>query len=351
MITLITGLPGNGKTLYALAWLKARAEKEGRQVFYSGIADLKLPWIEHAAEEWESLPPGSIIVIDEAQRVFRPRLHGTKVPGFVAALETHRHKGVDLVLITQHPMLVDANVRRLAGQHFHVVRKFGTQFATIHEWGSVKENCDKVREDSTKHEFRYPKEAFGWYKSAEVHTHKRRIPLRVWLFLALPLVIAGAIYGFVHKINAIGDKAVPGTAVAPAASSPGQHGATAQQRGPAKLTQAEYVAQFAPRIAGLAYTAPVYDDVTKPQRAPYPAACVSMGERCGCYTQQGTALEVPRPLCESIVAKGFFVGWDRREPPEARAQAIDRIEARDKPQVPGLISLGGNPRAHILSDR
>ncbi len=33
-------------------------------------------------------------MIDEAQRVFRPRPAGSKVPDYIQELETHRHKGI-----------------------------------------------------------------------------------------------------------------------------------------------------------------------------------------------------------------------------------------------------------------
>lgn len=342
MITLITGLPGNGKTLYALAMVKDLAAKEDRPVFYSGIADIKLPWIEHDATRWMELAPRSIMVIDEVQRVMRPRMHGTTVPDFVAALETHRHKGLDLVLITQHPSLVDANVRRLVGRHLHVVRKFGTQFATIHEWGSVKDNCDKNRSDSIRHEWRYPKEAFGWYKSAEAHTVKRRIPFKVWALLAVPVVVIG---GFWVGLTSYGSSKPK-----PANTSSSGVVATAPAAGqPARLTPAQYVDQFQPRVAGLAYTAPAYDEVTKPVRAPYPAACVRSEARCGCYSQQGTRLDVPKAMCEAIVGGGFFIPWDEREPPEARHAAAERLQASEvfRAEVaPGLINLGG-PAAEV----
>jgi len=81
MIEQITGLPGAGKTLITLARVKELAEKENRQVYYNGITDLKLPWIElDKGEDWYKVPPGSIVVIDEAQRVFRPRGAGAQVP-------------------------------------------------------------------------------------------------------------------------------------------------------------------------------------------------------------------------------------------------------------------------------
>ena len=192
MIELITGLPGNGKSLYAITRTKERGEKEGRPVYYSGITDCMVPgWIECDPQKWFELPKGSIIIIDEVQRVMRPRQHGTTVPDFVAKLETHRHLGVDLVLITQHPMLLDSNVRRLVGRHLHIIRKFGSHQAVAHEWSSVKEGCDKNREGSIQHHWQFPKEAFNLYKSAELHTQKRRIPFKVWLLLALSFIVGG----------------------------------------------------------------------------------------------------------------------------------------------------------------
>lgn len=46
MITLTTGVPGSGKSLYTISQVKEKAEKENRPVYYSGITDLKLPWVE-----------------------------------------------------------------------------------------------------------------------------------------------------------------------------------------------------------------------------------------------------------------------------------------------------------------
>jgi zona occludens toxin len=343
MITLITGLPGNGKTLYALTWLREKATKEGRDVYYSGIADLKLPWIEHDPQKWFELPKGSIIVIDEVQRVMRPRQHGTTVPEFVAKLETHRHLGVDLVLITQHPMLLDSNVRRLVGQHFHVVRKFGTHNATIHEWGSVKESCDKSREDSTPHHWRYPKDVFALYKSAEAHTHKMRIPMRVWIFLALPFVIGGLVWVLYGNLMGRTKLKEPGGAAgAPGQTVPG--GAAPAGGARLKLTAAEYVKEHVPRVPGLAYTAPVYDEATKVTEAPYPAACVEMGKRCQCYTQQATKLEVPRELCQQIASGGFFVAWKGSvgaHSSERRVDGSGASEGYSVAQVPQAVGING----------
>jgi len=105
-IELQTGLPGHCKTLYTLDRIEALRKKSGRPVFYNGIAinKDKLPeWQEIEADKWYTAPPESIVVIDEAQRIFRPRPAGSQVPKHESELETHRHGGIDLVLMTQKP--------------------------------------------------------------------------------------------------------------------------------------------------------------------------------------------------------------------------------------------------------
>ena len=330
MIGAITGLPGGGKTLYTLQMIKAKAEKENRPVYYSGIADLRLPWIELADPlKWMDCPANSIVVIDEAQRIFRPRMHGTTVPPHVAALETHRHLGIDIYVITQHPMLLDPNLRRLVGQHFHVVRRFGTKGATVHEWGSIKENCDKSRSDSTRHEWSYPIEAFSWYKSAEVHTHKRRIPAKLFFLLVIPVLLILAAWQVYRFFVPPPVTTAPGVS-RPGVSAPGQAGSS-----PRVLTSAQYVDQFEPRVPGLHYTAPVYDKVTEPVRAPFPSACVATATRCSCYTEQATVLDVPDALCRQVVSKGFFVAWKLPDaPPESRVGGLGGTPHKQAPQSP-----------------
>jgi hypothetical protein len=99
-------------------------------------------------------------------------------------------------------------------------------------------------------------------------------------------------------------------------------------------TAAEYIDSFSPRFAGLAYTAPVYDDVTKPVVAPYPAACVMSRTRCQCYTQQGTRLDVPGQMCKQITEGGFFVAWNQ---PIAQA-----VPVRDEKPVEPMPALAGS---------
>ena len=310
MLTLITGFPGNGKTLYLLNLVQA--ERGERPVYYFGINELTLDWNLIADPlTWFDVPAGSIVVIDECQKhgIFPTRGTGSVAPRHVKELETHRHSGLDVYLATQHPMLVDPEVRRLSERHMHSVRSFGMERSSVHEWQGVRTDCEKSRKDSIVHKFAFPRASYSWYKSAEVHTVKRRIPMRVFFLFALPLILGGLIWAFVKFWH------TPGTTKP--VSSPGVVSGVPGVPGTKIKTVSQFVDERHPRIVGLAYTAPIYDEVTKPTDAPFPAACIVSAKSCNCYSQQGTALDVPADLCASIVKRGFFQDW---EPKQARRE-------------------------------
>ncbi|MEK8084885.1 zonular occludens toxin domain-containing protein [Aquabacterium sp. A3] len=323
-VTLMTGLPRNGKTLHAICMLKERSEKEKRQVYYHGIEILDkvaLPWQELVdATKWYELPIGSLIVIDEAHKVFPVRPVGSKVPPHVEAIAELGHYGHDIVIITQHPMELDSAIRRRVGRHIHHVRRFGLEACAMFEWSRCVENCDKTRKDAIQHEWRYNKAAYAWYKSSELHTIKRNIPKKLLILpLALLLIIA-AIWYVVHVFTKQRDGGgeQPQPQQAPITST-GDIGA--RPAGPANPV--EWFEAHQPRIRGLAYTAPVYDQVTQPVRAPYPAACIQSATKCQCYTQQGTRLDVPKPLCQDIAAGGFFVAWQLEGQPGQGSRTVN----------------------------
>lgn len=351
-ITLVTGLPGHGKTLYSLVRWKREAEQAGRPVFHSwgdsadGIPGLSLNWQAWNPREWFKLPAGALMVLDECQRVFPIRGRGAEVPEHVRQLETHRHLGLDLVLITQDPMLIDPHVRRLVDRHLHIVRKFGTSFATVHEYvNGVREQVAKSRGDSIRHEWRFPSEAFAWYTSAELHTVKRRVPARVFALALLPFAALGLAWSFWGgSVERMEGQAGEGQAV-PVASEPAPvaapPGATVVGAMPQPLTPAEWAQLQRPRVVGLPHTAPAYDEVTRPAVAPYPAACVANRFRCLCYTQQATLIDTPETLCRGIVAGGFFVSWTQPAA-EAPQKALAAPTPADPPAPGGAVSLGGS---------
>lgn len=331
-ITLITGLPGTGKTAHAVDLLANGAEYKGSPVFCMGIEELK---VEHEpcppVAEWTivrqapedpskslyyfAFPPNSVVVVDEAQRVYRPRSAASRVPAEVAAFETVRHTGVRFLLLTQDATLLDSNIRKLVGRHIHFR---ATALGTYrYEWVGLGDPDNKSsRDQAARSKYKPPKRVFGLYKSAELHTStKVRVPGYVYLlfFALLSLVGAGAyIYNTIKAktetaapshnlelLKATGGKSVSG-------SPPGQ-------------TLSEYLAQQKPRVAGLLHTAPAYDQITMPTEAPIIAGCVeSKKTGCNCYDQRGGKYRTTSEICRQFLDGGIFFAF-RPEPNQQNA--------------------------------
>lgn len=320
-INFVTGLPRHGKTLWTLVTVRERAEREKREVYTCNIPGITIPgWheIQHP-DEWLTVPNDAIIIIDELQDFWQKSGNGSKVPEPILELSKHGKRGIDFYFITQEPDLVHATPRSLCAYHFYVVRAFGAQGATVRKFERMQSHPEKVKKSGELSLWKYPREAFEWYKSADVHNIKRAIPMKLKLAPLLLLVLVGSLWAAYHfymrTINsskgtgapvAVAAPGVPGPGAAPGVR-PGQPGAKSDM----PLTAAEYVAQFAPRLVGLPHSAPRYDELTKPVSVPFPAACVSMGDRCTCYTQQATKMDVKKPLCLQIVKYGFFNDWQQ----------------------------------------
>jgi zona occludens toxin len=213
MITIITGVPGMGKTALLVSMMMEEHEKNEkageplRPFFVMGVPDLQIDhspvppvieWTEKRPDkddpsvelDYFTFPKNSIICIDEAQRVYRPRASTSKVPPHVAAHETHRHTGVDFWLLTQKPSLIDSNIRDLCGRHIHI--KQGLFGRWLYEWTEYTDVKVKGNyEDASKRKFSPPKKAFTKYKSAELHTKQPRRFHQVFIVLALAVAFTG----------------------------------------------------------------------------------------------------------------------------------------------------------------
>lgn len=330
MIYLTSGANGAGKTLNTLKAVREKQVAEGRSVYYNGFAmkpekALEFGWLEFDPKKWQELPDGAILICDECQNEFPVRPSSEKLPEYVRGLSEHRRRGFDFFMITQHPQNIDMFVRRLIGSpgyHRHLKRTFGANMVSVLEWNAVNGNCEKdgAGKSARVSMVPFPKEVFEWYDSATLHTAKRSIPKQVYVLGVLALVIPAMFYFAFQKVTANATLHVPPVV-------PGAPGPVGQQVGArpdvAVQTPAEYAASYTPRIEGLAYTAARYDEQTKPITAPYPAACINMGKRCECYTQQGTKLPVPMAICSQIVAGGFFMDWDPNGKPSDRGQSSE----------------------------
>lgn len=341
MLYLITGANGAGKTLNTLKWVRERSVKENRPVCHNGrfepVEGGELStWKRVDFKDWQNEPDGTIFLIDECHNDLPVRGTSASVPDEVKMLAEHRRRGMDFYLVTQHPQNVDNFVRRLVGSpgwHRHLKRTFGADLVSCIEWDAVNPNCEKSGsgKTGTVTMVGFPKEVYGWYRSASLHTGKKKIPRAVWVLGACALLVPLLGYLAVTTVYGNATKHVAPEAAASASSAPGAGQAGASGR---SLTPAEYVEARMPRIPGFPHTAPAYDQVTAPVEAPYPAACVVMRGTCKCYTQQATLLTTADDTCRQIVERGFFVDFKTaQQQPQMRSDE-DRFSSL-RPQVRG----------------
>jgi zona occludens toxin len=319
MLTLVTGVPGAGKTLNTIKMvleLQEESKKKGdpRRVFYFNIKGLRIPdWTELTESEvklWMDCPAGSIIVIDEAQAVFPQRGPKNDQPPHVEALNTHRHHGFDFYIVTQYPKMLDVAVRRLTGRHLHFDRRFGAQTVNRYEWNRVEEdpNDKWKKQEAVRESVKFDKSLFGLYESAEVHTHKRRYPKKVIAAVVFFLAIPFAMYFGISNLNLPDGVALESAAPLGESGSPVPSGAAPGGTFSRQVEAQRLLDRHRPRVAGLPHTAPIYDELTTP--VTYPKYNCMMPHdapnECRCYSQQATLLDTTIAVCLSIIERGLF---------------------------------------------
>jgi len=340
MLKIITGTPGNGKTLYTIESVeKLREERKKKSlpsdVYYWNIGKLTLDWrpigdadtfgkldegVEPDASKvvhWFELPAGAIIVIDEAQKVFPVRPRGAPVPKHVSELETHRHRGIDIILLTQNPKLIDSHVRKLCGMHHHLRRVFGMERSHLFTWTEECADVDTRNNFSRAQDsyWTFAKKYYGTYKSAEVHTHAATLPKK-WIATIAICVLSFPLLVWMAWSRLYPDESVTQEQLGQALDQ--QHRKTVDEvvvkvkelmeRDPwdARLHQ--------PRVSSIDASAPFYDALVRPVSMPKVAGCGKLvfheptGERidCWCSSQQGTRLTMSTRECLRYMEKGWF---------------------------------------------
>lgn len=360
MIILQTGVPGSGKTSSVVNMLMTDesythfTDKDGvrkkRPLFVNGIPEFKIEHQELTDEQireqplQDFLPYGSLVVIDEAQRLYGTRSAAAKVPPYIESLATHRHHGLDIVFITQHPSFLDAFVRRLVQRHMHVsIKPVGRK---LYEWNECIDQPDASQNiaKAIERTFVLPKKAFGMYKSAEVHTKpKRRIPKSlIFLILFLPALIAYSIYTVNRLGNKYGNEEQPKTTAV--AASDVSDGTNQTETAPDPIHGQNLTPDmFVPTLPEKPESKPIYNTVRQVKSYEYIAGCVKGGKTgCTCYSDQGTALkEVTRQMCNDYAVNGLPYNPYKEPPREsATVQQTARPTAQNG-EAGQVLAMGG----------
>jgi len=197
MITLVTGNPGSSKTSYVVQEMYRNSISPHPRPYFTninGIDNEKLrsfPLEDGFEYKLDEMPAGSIIVIDECQHFYPPRPSSSKIPDHIAFFNIHRHSGIDVILITQGPMLIDHSIRDCIGRHVHLTKPFGRKLSNFYEWNSCnpKPEPNKSFTNAVKSTLKVDQDVFGFYKSTELDTHKSRFPKKIIIKLSAIVII------------------------------------------------------------------------------------------------------------------------------------------------------------------
>lgn len=282
MITLITAVPGSGKTLFSIGEI-LKYQEQGRQV-YTNIDGLQIAGVRPVPDDWRDTPDGSVCIYDEAQQLYpNPATKGSSADPRVSGLETHRHTGHDLIFITQAPTLIHHHIRKLVGKHYHLFRPAGLQGANLYTWDFTCESPNDRREQERADHtfFKFNSKHYELYKSATVHTHKRRIPRKILILLGI-IIPAGFFTAYqVSQISLITGSTYETTPDIPA-----------------KPSEAATMGQVAPVAANLSTSSHSW---SKAAAVTPVAGCIASEKSCRCYDSEGYPLDIAVGACRSVV--------------------------------------------------
>ena len=250
MIELYEGVPGSGKSYHAISEKFLPWVKQGRRLYIAvdGIyldrlslfTGIELSVLEQQITIWKDsvevlqafphVEPGSAVIIDEAQTVFRSM---QKVePGLLRWLETHRHYGVDILLMSQDFRQMSQGVTRLI--------EATVKFRKLAFVGLSKKYQGKVRGNPEDHETirafvgTYSPAIYAYYSSyasAAIQEEKRSHTIfksaRIAIGIAAGLFAIGLMawrpWSSLSSTKGASPAGVSGTAAPPssAASAPG----------------------------------------------------------------------------------------------------------------------------------
>lgn len=311
-ITLLTSVPGGGKTSFAVQNVILKAHNEGKIIYTCGIPKLKIPTIELTYEQirkWsetiindKELPElvniehNSIIVIDEVQRLWPAT--GSKTTQDVQDLSVHRHYGLTFFIITQSPRLISRYVLALVDKHLHIRSTWAGR--KIYEWSEYCSNptAKTNRDLAVTSNYSLPKNAFGLYHSATAHIKPtKRLPFALFVLLIASVIITYYSYN-VYARHFSPSQDDPKQAISELSSDNLPFDIPIDIK-PAMIDSAPVSVQEVKQ--------PLFNTNIMTDRIDWTrvTACMSNADSCVCYGLSLERLMIPKETCELAVKNGW----------------------------------------------
>lgn len=303
-----------------------------RPVFYYNIRNVKkeLGWQKlslRELEDWHvTLPHGSVILVDEAQDVFKVLKSGSNRPEHYTQLHTVRHRAIIFILITQHPSSLDFHVRKLIGEHHHFHPKPTLSRSDVKKSVHLKFNQlidDPSRFYSKKfcemngHEYEVislDKSYFGYYASPSIHNEKppvSKVIKRKIALLLLPLLVLPIAAFFFLGALPEGPQTAENINVDDVINDLDSVN-TSMDALNTKITDLEtYLKSYQPLTSVMPWSAPIYEDSFSVSHVPQIDGCFYLKydgvETCYCETQQATKIYFDTVQeCKAVLDHGIF---------------------------------------------
>lgn len=310
-ITLLTAVPGGGKTSYVVWEVIRDAHKKGQIIYTVGIPKLTIPTIELSYEDirsWNVLAPestasnpilatiemNSIIVIDEVQKIWPAT--GSKISDDIKDLSVHRHYGLSFFIITQSPNLIHRNVLSLVDRHLHIGVKWSGR--KLYEWPEYCRNpsAKSSKDMAVTQSYKLPKESFKLYHSATAHVKpKKSIPISFFIFIiGIISTAAFGYYGAERVLSKADSHVLPE--------------GMAQHEKDKTIDPAPIPASSPPLVSNQTIK-PVFDDISMLSSNvdwTQISACLSgKNYGCVCYGLSAQRVMIPKETCEAAVKFGW----------------------------------------------
>lgn len=328
MITIISGVPGSGKTSGVVEMIMDEL-RAGRKIYTIGIPDLLLkthkggdphtwqngdwlqidkynpdeakkrglesPWLPRGCKSscpYLSTCPragvsnpdaGALVIIDEAQMPYPQRASGKAPPPYIEAFAVHRHQGLDFWFISQKPSFLDPFIRGLASRHIHLGLSpfllFGQRFR--YEWPEYQESISRLAKlSASRTKYKPSSNVFPLYKSATVHTKLEQ---------RLPTIVLGLMFAVAVFIGMVGFAYVRMSAYIPKDNAAQPLAVSKPSALPPPVFASSVVAAAPARYSF---------------RFPEVDSCLSSAEYCRCYSR-GKRVPMLDTMCRAILDNGY----------------------------------------------